>query len=55
MSKYLTTESLTKGLLIFSLFYYIAVKVLMQIIFRARMAQKDIALIPGWFPFLGNY
>ena len=48
-------ELVTKGLILFIFLYIIAVKVLQQIIFRARMAQKDIALIPNWFPFIGNY
>ena len=36
-SEYLTQESITYGLAMFVIVYYLAIKVFMQIIFRARM------------------
>lgn len=51
----LTRENITYGLLVFIAGYYIVVKVLSQMIWRARMKQSGAALCPYWFPFIGNY
>mmetsp|Transcript_17432 Transcript_17432/g.23493 ORF Transcript_17432/g.23493 Transcript_17432/m.23493 type:complete len:144 (-) Transcript_17432:1345-1776(-) len=51
----MTQEFVTKALIAFAVLYYLAVKVMMQIIFRARMVQKDVALAPYWYPLLGNF
>ena len=54
ITEYLTTENITYGLIIFVICYYIMVKVLQQMIFRARMKQSGATLTPNWFPFIGN-
>lgn len=50
----LTQENLIIAAAVLIIGNYIAEKVLAQMIFRARMAQKGIPLMPQWFPFLGN-
>lgn len=52
--QYLTQEIITKAVLIFFISYYILVKVLSQMIFRARMQRAGATLTPHWFPFIGN-
>ena len=50
-----TKENITYGVLAFIASYYIVVKVLQQMIWRARMRQSGAVLCPYWFPFIGNY
>lgn len=51
---YLSQESVTYGLIAFFVVYYLCVKVLQQMIFRARMKQSGATLTPTWLPLIGN-
>ena len=55
IAKYLNLADLTKFLVICFVAYYIMVKVVQQMIFRARMYQSKAVLAPHWYPFIGNY
>ena len=48
-------EFIAKALLVCFLAYYTLRKVGPQVIFRARMHQSKVALVPYWLPYCGNY
>ena len=55
LGQYMTVELVTKSLVVFFICYYILAKVFTQMIFRARVSQNGAALMPYWYPFVGNF
>ena len=47
--------TIEKALIVCAVSYYIFVKVFAQMIFRCRMSRNGVALMPYWFPFIGNF